>query len=250
MLAVNEIFGPTVQGEGPSIGHRCFFVRLAGCNLTCRTCDTPYTWAYSSRLADLHVSKILYDRSQESHAMTSKEVFDTLMTLGLDGHDILVISGGEPLLQREGLLDLLSVLFKPSRWEGRIEIETNGTIDPTQLSFERLRFNVSPKLSAFGVGMSETVRLVPRSISVFSHFADHDHAIFKFVVVTPSDLEEVADLQSQYQIPSRSIYIMPEGVDQVAIINRQQLLADEVIQRGWNLTTRLHISLWGQRRGV
>jgi len=43
-LRVAELFGPTVQGEGPAAGERAAFVRLSGCPLACAWCDTPYTW--------------------------------------------------------------------------------------------------------------------------------------------------------------------------------------------------------------
>jgi 7-carboxy-7-deazaguanine synthase len=55
-LVVSEVFGPTIQGEGPHAGQRAAFVRLGGCNLTCTWCDTAYTWdarRYDLR-AELH----------------------------------------------------------------------------------------------------------------------------------------------------------------------------------------------------
>ena len=46
-LLVAELFGPTFQGEGPSAGQQALFVRLSRCNLSCRWCDTSYTWDWS-----------------------------------------------------------------------------------------------------------------------------------------------------------------------------------------------------------
>ncbi|HHK7228110.1 TPA: hypothetical protein ACQXLV_002143, partial [Streptococcus pneumoniae] len=42
-LPVSEVFGPTIQGEGPHAGRTCHFIRLGGCNLSCSWCDTPYS---------------------------------------------------------------------------------------------------------------------------------------------------------------------------------------------------------------
>src|SRR5262245_52198924 len=62
-LVVSEVFGPTWQGEGPSIGRRCGFVRLGRCNLACTWCDTPYTWDWER-----------YDPAKELHRRLVTEV--------------------------------------------------------------------------------------------------------------------------------------------------------------------------------
>ncbi|MDD5419791.1 MAG: 7-carboxy-7-deazaguanine synthase QueE, partial [Methanomicrobiaceae archaeon] len=102
-MRVSEIFR-SLQGEGLSQGKPCIFVRLAGCNLNCLWCDTRY-----ARTGGREVSV--------------DEILDLVWRLN-GGH--ICVTGGEPLLQRAELLELV----KKFRVHGyTVEIETNGTID-------------------------------------------------------------------------------------------------------------------------
>ena len=87
MVNVNEIFGPTIQGEGPSTGVRCMFLRVSGCNLTCSWCDTPYTWDWKGQNGEV------WDKESETHAMS---VYDIIQRLTGSGVKLVVISGGLP----------------------------------------------------------------------------------------------------------------------------------------------------------
>src|SRR4051795_10739521 len=106
-LVISEVFGPTWQGEGPSLGRRCGFVRLGRCNLACTWCDTPYTWDWTR-----------FDPETE---LSRKAVSDICAELDAMGIDMVVITGGEPLLQQRELVGLVDSL-KQRGW--RIEIET------------------------------------------------------------------------------------------------------------------------------
>ena len=104
------------------------------------------------------------------------------------------------------------------------------------------RFNVSPKLANSGVGRSRRVR--PRVLRVL---ASSRKAIFKFVVECADDLDEVADLQDEFGL--QPIWVMPQGqtAEQIAAVMRA--IADPVLDRGWNLSMRLHVALGGTERG-
>src|SRR5437016_1796340 len=119
-LVVSEIFGPTFQGEGPSLGRRCVFLRLGGCNLHCRWCDTPYTWDWTGR------NGVAYEPRKELQPMDPMAVWESLRSLGAE---TLVISGGEPMLQQASLLPLLDRTVNAEWW---VEIETAGTIAPDE----------------------------------------------------------------------------------------------------------------------
>ena len=72
-------------------------------------------------------------------------------------------------------------------------------------------------------------------------------AAFKFVVTDAADLDEVAELVDAHGL--EPVWIMPEGTDPTTLLERARQLADPVLARGWNLTPRLHVLLWGDQRG-
>src|SRR3954468_1927502 len=106
-LRVNEFFGPTFQGEGPFAGRRCHFLRLNRCNLHCHWCDTPYTWADTPAKAALHDTGIVYDRKENESLLSVDSVVALIRTSGVG---LLVVSGGEPLLQAPALDKLIENL--------------------------------------------------------------------------------------------------------------------------------------------
>ncbi|MEU8870164.1 7-carboxy-7-deazaguanine synthase QueE [Streptomyces javensis] len=233
-LVVNEIFGPTVQGEGPSTGRRCAFLRLGGCNLTCRWCDTPYTWDWQG-ISDEGKP---YDPGRELVTRTVGDLHRELVAMDTE---LIVISGGEPLSQQRRLLPLIEAL----RADGiHVEIETNGTVAPSEaLLALGPRFNVSPKLANSGNATHR--RIKPDALR---KLAAAPGTVFKFVCKSGDDLDEVADLAAAFGIDP--VWIMPEGKNVADISEHLKGIADEVVRRGWNLTTRLHVLAWGDRRGV
>jgi 7-carboxy-7-deazaguanine synthase len=222
-----------VQGEGPSTGRHCGFLRLGGCNLSCRWCDTPYTWDWTGI-----ASPVAYRPAEELHVMTVDEVLARLLALGVD---LVVVSGGEPLSQQRRLLPLLERL---QDHDVAVEIETNGTrtVSPELVALVR-RFMVSPKLSHSGDPRDR--RIVPAALAAFGECGN---AEFKFVVRATPDLDEVAEIVTAHRLAP--VWIMPEGRSADAVLSTLAEIADAVVRRGWNLTSRLHVLAWGERRGV
>ncbi|MFD9733512.1 7-carboxy-7-deazaguanine synthase QueE [Umezawaea sp. NPDC059074] len=234
-LVVSEVFGPTVQGEGPSCGRRCGFLRLGGCNLHCRWCDTPYTWDWRG-VAD---GGVAYDPKVELTTMDVDDVASAVLAMDAD---LTVITGGEPLNQQRGMVPLVEKLVGAGN---RVEIETNGTVVPVEalLGHEVVRFNVSPKLAHASDPLARRIR--PEALRALN---DNPGTAFKFVCRDSADLDEVAGLVDRFAL--RSVWIMPEGTSARQIGERLADLADEVVRRGWNLSTRLHVLAWGDARGV
>jgi 7-carboxy-7-deazaguanine synthase len=241
-LRVNEIFGPTIQGEGSAAGQHCLFVRLADCNLNCFWCDTPYTWAFTSKKADLHTSGIVYDRNKESKEMMVNEIFHELQELYKEP-TLIVWSGGEPLVQQKPL-ELAADLLQLRGYHSHIE--TAGTIAPHDHLVRVIRqFNVSPKLEHSG-----NRRSIAYKPKVLKRFVETGKAKFKFVVEEVKQLEEVDNMVLECKIPKHDVQIMPEGIEPSIIIERAQELSDAVLRRGYGLTLRNHVLLWGDKRGV
>lgn len=225
-LVVAEVFGPTFQGEGPSIGRRAGFVRLGRCNLDCAWCDTPYTWDWEH-----------YDPAEELHRETVDAVLEQLDAMA---PEIVVVTGGEPLLQQRRLIPLLDGCAARG-WP--VEIETNGTIVPQQPLVALVsQWNVSPKLANSGIPIDKRIR--PDALAALQASGN---AVFKFVVTQAGELDEVAELAGAHGLDA--IWIMPEGTDPATVIDRARQLAEPVLDRGWNLTPRLHVLLWGDERG-
>jgi 7-cyano-7-deazaguanosine (preQ0) biosynthesis protein QueE len=225
-LAVSEVFGPTIQGEGPTAGCRAAFVRLARCNLDCVWCDTPYTWDWAR-----------FDPAKEIHRAT---VADVLAQLDAMAVNRVVVTGGEPLLQQRRLVPLLAAC-RDREWA--VEIETNGTIAPRpEVTAVVSAFNVSPKLANSGI--PEDRRIRPDALAALRSTG---RAAFKFVATGPADLDEIAALAERHDLTP--VWVMPEGTDAATIAARLAELAEPVVARGWNLTPRLHVLLWGDERG-
>lgn len=228
-LLVAEHFGPTLQGEGSSSGKLALFIRLSRCNLSCPGCDTPYTWDWT-RFNSMHESRRI--------ATDELRLWGTSQPV-----ELVVITGGEPLLQQEALLPLVRSLVESGR---RIEIETNGTVIPSPGLLDSVtQFNVSPKTATFaGEKVPQNVRINPEALRVFTASGK---AIFKFVVSRKEELGEVAHYEEEFNLTP--LWVMPEGITRETVLDRMPWLADEAVRRNWNFSTRLHILLWGDQRG-
>lgn len=231
-LTVSEVFGPTLQGEGPYTGRQVGFIRLGGCNLHCSWCDTPYTWDASR-----------YDLRAELGRRTVASVLAHVDAMDVD---TVVISGGEPLLQQKqpawGLL-----LARLARVGVEIHVETNGTIAPSQATHRYVEhFSVSPKLAH--AGDPEDQRIVPEVLEAYRRIADSGAGIFKFVARTRRDLLDIAQLVQDHQLDHRTVWVMPEGTTTEEVLAGSRELVGDVLAAGFNFTTRLHTLIWGQER--
>jgi organic radical activating enzyme len=227
MLKVSEIF-ESLQGEGPSSGAPCIFVRLAQCNLHCVWCDTKYTWdferyRYEDEVRELSVAEV----AQRVNADTSRR---------------LVLTGGEPLLQQRALKEFFARLAP----DIVVEVETNGTISPEPAALARVnQWNVSPKLG--NAGDPEHFRLRPEALSALR---DSGRAHLKLVVSSALDFAEADALVARLSWPSTRVSLMPEAADREQLRARSLAVAEAAKARGYRFSSRLHLELWGGRRGT
>jgi organic radical activating enzyme len=222
-----EIFH-SIQGEGVSMGVPSVFLRLATCNLSCRWCDTKYTWDWQNFDYETEVVDL-----EESEVQAKIQAFDC-------SH--LVITGGEPMLQQAGLAPLVKSLSE----EGyTFEVETNGTIVPAPEMLRHIgHWNVSPKLRTSGNPSAGSQ--VPSALEVFAGLPE---AYFKFVVTGESDVGEVCALRDRYGLEPDRVLLMPEGRTPDALARKSAWLSEACVKNGFRFTTRLHIILWGDERG-
>ena len=240
-LATDDTGGPEIfaslQGEGPSQGRPCAFIRLSRCNLACVWCDTPYTWHFEGDNRP-HRSGIAYERQANQVTLSEADVAARIAALDKPR---LVVTGGEPLLQAPALARMLALLRGMT-----VEIETNGTVaPPPALDALVHQYNVSPKLAHSG--NPAELALVPERLA---HWAAEPRAFLKFVIAEPSDVEEVLGLASQFAIPLERIYLMAEGTDPATLASREHWLAQLCLDNNLTLSKRLHIELYGDTRGT
>lgn len=221
-----ELF-QSLQGEGVSMGRPAVFLRLALCNLSCAWCDTPYTWQWSSGEKEKYMME-----------MSPREVAERISSFPLKH---VIITGGEPLLQGDQLVELAEALPEYS-----FEIETNGTIIPPDALDKRVvQYNVSPKLSHSGNKPGHALRK-----EALTWFSRTPRAWFKFVVSEPGDVAEINVLEKEFLLPHDRILLMPCGTSPQEMDEIMPWLAEECIGRGYRLTDRMHIRLWGNKPGV
>lgn len=222
-----EIFF-SVQGEGVNIGKPAVFLRLGLCNLKCTWCDTKYAWDWET-----------YNPKEQLVEMLLEDVEQEIL-----GHSrkYLVVTGGEPMIQRNELIPLLEHLESNGFF---IEVETNGTILPNQRLLNLVdHWSVSPKLQ--NSGNSQSSREVPECYELFAGITSSH---FKYVIQSEDDFKEVQTLADKYDLVPEKIILMPEAQSREDLLDRSKWLIELCKAQGYMFSTRLHILLWGNVRG-
>jgi organic radical activating enzyme len=215
---ISEVF-LSLQGEGPSAGTPAHFVRLQGCRVGCTWCDTKYAWEPDAGAAIDFDD--LWSRAHE-----------------LGEAPLLVVTGGEPLEHPE-LGTLLDQAL--ARWS-RVEVETSGIAAPPR-SHPRLAWNVSPKLPSATSRWQDT----------WAHAAAwvaEPGATFKIVVGDDPDFDDALRLIGGHAIPRDRVLFMPEGMTDESVRAHATALAPRCVRHGIRLGPRLHVWMWGAKRGV
>lgn len=240
-----EIFH-TIQGEGVSAGVPAVFIRASRCNLHCHWCDTDATWNFTGT-PWAHENDAIpgYEKFESSAVTYELEPSEAAARILAFPCKRVVITGGEPLLQQAGFLKMIHHIRKASP-DHEFEVETNGTQLPSpEFAAEVQQFNVSPKLENSFV--AEKLRIVP---AVLCAFAEMGNAWFKFVIATPADVDAVTLLCGRYGIPKKRILLMPEGRTSEELDRVAPWLAEVCREGAMRFSDRLHIRLWGNKRGV
>ena len=270
----------SIQGEGNFAGQPSFFMRVSGCNLRCvfkgSRCDTPY----SSFDPETSPYKTMDDLVNTFLEMVKKhrDVYH------------LVITGGEPMMYKKELIEFFKAIHPRLDGERDlfITIETNGTIKPfTEAEEDEMGwgidlYSVSPKLtnsvgevgeyglSKVAIERHKKLRIQPEVLLAYVLTGKYQ---FKFVYSGESVVDEIknlydvletmvaqADDSGRYltpaymdftsQHPQNHTLLMPEGLTNEQLANTRQECAEVCLREGWTYTDRLHIVIWGDKRGV
>lgn len=227
----------SIQGEGPTAGVPAVFLRLSGCTLRCRWCDTIETWekttweGTTSQLADLF--------NQVGH------------TQALEAGAHLIVTGGSPLLQAPAVSEFLC-------WLGtltgvvKVEVETEGVLAPSpELIRQVWQWNVSPKLSNSGMELSRRIR------PALTAYTTAGNAIYKFVVDFEANNEalnrqmfEIHSICKEFLISPRQVWLMPMASTRAEHIAKAPMVVKAAMQFGYNFSPRLQVLLWDKTVGV
>ncbi|NPA79536.1 MAG: 7-carboxy-7-deazaguanine synthase QueE [Thermotogae bacterium] len=223
----------SIQGEGPLMGTPALFLRVMGCNLRCVWCDTPYTWDRwgISRYGKGEVSRSTDYRFQD-------------FVRDVRRYRLVVLTGGEPMLY-SGVWE---------RWIGEVDgdtvfqFETNGTFAPILEEDGRVLFVVSPKFPESGNPDAIRIDILRR----YMPLVEEGRAFLKFVISSPRrDEERIRELVERLNFPrSRlpfQLFVMPEGTSLKPSLVRATV--DMALRNGWRYSDRLHLRVWGNRRG-
>ena len=239
-IAVCEMFGVTIQGEGALIGKPTVFVRTGGCDYRCSWCDSLYA--------------VLPEHKSEWEPMTTEQVFAEVQRLSSHTPILVTLSGGNPAIQPlEDLIDL------GHRHGYTFTIETQGSI--AQPWFAKLDYlTLSPKPPS-SKQITRWDRL-DRCVAVATDDSN-EHTVqvsLKVVVFDEEDYAYARGVAERY--PTLPMYLQTgnhtppqhaQAIDIPGILDRMDWLIQRTIADRWYSVTvlpQLHTLLWGNKRGV
>ena len=213
MLTVNEIFH-SIQGESTHTGRPCVFVRLTACDLRCSWCDTPYAFT-------------------EGRKMSVDEVVDRVREYGCD---VVEITGGEPLLQKE-VYPLMERLLDDGR---TVMIETGG-----HLSADAVPAGVVRVIDVKCPGSGESGKVHWPNLEKLRSSDE-----LKFVIKDREDYEFAREVVARHELLTRCAAVLFSPVH--GVLEAKQLaewiLADRLPVR---LQLQAHKYIWSpDTRGV
>lgn len=226
----------TVEGEGEYIGWPSVFMRLFGCNLTCKGWASPDSpWGCDSYISWSKKNKYTFEEMFKFYQ--ENNLVDKLRR-----GDLWKITGGEPMLRQKPLLNFVQTFRNYFGFLPRIDFETNGTILPQEEWFEfNPTFTVSPKLSSNGDPKEKRYNLETL------HFHVKNHSCFKFVVKDKTDLQELYDEyinHPQLRIRKDRVWLMVCAGSRQEHVENAEEIAELCKEHGFKMSPRLHLMVW------
>ena len=231
-MLISELFY-SLQGEGELTGVPSVFVRSSGCNLRCAWCDTPYA-SWNPEGENQSVDQIL---ARVAEYRSAKHV---------------VLTGGEPMIAK----DMRELAAKLKERGYHITIETAATIAPDGIACDLA--SLSPKLLNSAPDATEHGAWRKKHEAtrwqkdVVRAWVDRGGFQFKFVVSAPTDVDELEGMvrSLEREVPAHKILLMPEATTLERMRAKATWLSDLCKERGYRYAHRLHIELYGNKRGT
>ncbi len=274
----------SIQGEGKFMGVPTIFVRVSGCNLRCvfknSRCDTPYS-SFNPEKSKYNTIDVVVSEFLKLHTEFPK----TSHIVITGGEPMLYQKGISEFLLKVSK----SFTLEDKNKQYTVTIETNGTISPDVLTNNyieqpyglinvfNLFFSISPKLSTSvdknckflskeSAERHDKTRINVDNLVDYLMTTCADTQL-KFVYSDESVIDEINDLHSQLIARVEGInaiaptdvhkryldkitYLMPEGTTVEHMNDVGKECVEQCIKHGWNFAPRLHILIWGDKRGV
>ncbi|MFV7790974.1 7-carboxy-7-deazaguanine synthase QueE [Aliarcobacter lanthieri] len=254
MLEINEIFGPTIQGEGKFVGSPSIFIRFGKCNFSCVGFGVEYETPSGVKkcACDSYyaVDKEFKDNWEKysSHLDIINEVNKLIENSNYEYKIDIVITGGEPLLywNKIEFQKLLKYYIDNNH---RVTIETNASLD---INFnkdfqKKIIFSMSVKLS----NSLEPLKKRVNKKTLKNILQNTSKSYLKFVIgndFLTQAIDEIKDILSD--IPKCEVYLMPLGDTSKQIDENSIKVINLAIKYGFKYSDRLHIRVWNNKRGV
>jgi len=250
MLEVNEIFGPTIQGEGKKVGTPSVFVRFGKCNMQCPGFEVEYETPSGIKKCscDSYYASDIVFRDDWKKYESSKPLIEELNKILPNYKLDIVLTGGEPLLYWNDIEFQKFMKYYIDN-DYKITIETNASlpIEFTQDWQKKILFSMSVKLSNSGEPLSKRINI--KALTNIINFCDDSYLKFVIDIDTLNVVaKEIDDILAQ--IPYCEVYLMPLG-DTAEIIDKNSLsVINLALEKGYMYSDRLHIRVWNNKRGV
>ena len=214
-MKISEIFY-SIEGEGIEIGRPEIFIRLAKCNLRCEWCDTKYSW-------------------NNGEEMSIREIINEVTKHPCKS---ISITGGEPLLQKEDLSELIQRLRKSGYW---IQINTNGTIFDKRI-FELVDL-VSMDCKCPSSRMKSDLHVLKKTKDLFASKSQ-----FKFVISNEEDYQYAKNVVMSLLEGAPNVIFQPEWDSRKISKKLTELVMKD--QLDVRIILQQQKMIWGAKRGV
>lgn len=247
-IPIVEIFGPTLQGEGPNVGARCIFVRVKGCDFSCDFCDSKFTWnseqSWKQDFSVYDLSMTLLRRCRESNCKR------------------IILTGGNPCLY-----DFNQVLINLQGEGIKVDVETQGSLFPMWLTYiDTLVISPKPPSS----GMPDTYDKITDYLN--NDVSESIKVAIKIPIFNDEDIEfarryakfanKYNHNNSEYHRPYVKMYLSVGNSD----VNTAESIRDRVLSDYEKLLNKvnefpedfeniyilpqIHTLVWGNKQGV
>lgn len=250
MLEINEIFGPTIQGEGKYTGNPSVFIRFGKCNMQCPGFEVEYETPSGIKKCScdsFYASDIAFRDEWKKYKTADELILEVASFLPKYKIDI-VLTGGEPLLYwKDKEFQKFMKYYIDNGFKLTIETNASINIELLEIWHKEIVFSMSVKLSNSGENLSKRVNI--NTLNNIIKISKGSYLKFvvdkEFIKKATQEIDEIIN-----KILPCEVYLMPLG-DTSEIIDKNSLSVIELaLDKGYKYSDRLHIRVWNNQRGV